>query len=138
MVWGNGTRRRGVVVTTSAQFHLTKPVDRFYIRSNPIHVVSKICDGENLLTVVPAGTKANHFSSVNHSAKIIQEIFKTNGTSYFPWVFSLSNFAKFTGKYLWWIHFLLKLQAFTGWLPLHKYITSKSLTFKVSVYVTFI
>ena len=40
--------RRGVVVITTAQFHLTKPEIRFCAGSNPTHSVSEIRDGEDL------------------------------------------------------------------------------------------
>ena len=40
--------RRGVVVITTAQLHLTKPELRFCSGSNPARGVSKIRDGEDL------------------------------------------------------------------------------------------
>ena len=40
--------RRGVVVITSAQLHLTKPKLRLCAGSNPARGVLEICDGENL------------------------------------------------------------------------------------------
>ena len=40
--------RRGVVVITSAQLHLTKPELRLCAGSNPARGVLEICDGENL------------------------------------------------------------------------------------------
>ena len=40
--------RRGVVVISTAQFHLTKPEIRFCAGSNPTHGVSEIRDGEDL------------------------------------------------------------------------------------------
>ena len=43
MIW-----RRGVVVTTTAQLHLTKPELRFCAGSIPAHGVSEIRDGEDL------------------------------------------------------------------------------------------
>ena len=44
---GQITWRRGVVVTTAAQLHSTKPELRFYAGSS-LHVVSEIRDGEDL------------------------------------------------------------------------------------------
>ena len=41
-------RRRGVVVTTTAQLHSTKPELRFCAGSNPACSVSEIRDGEDL------------------------------------------------------------------------------------------
>ena len=40
--------RRGVVVITTAQRHLTKTELRFCTGSHPSRGVSEICDGENL------------------------------------------------------------------------------------------
>ena len=40
--------RRGVVVITTAQLHLTKPELRFCAGSNPARGVSEIRDGEDL------------------------------------------------------------------------------------------
>ena len=40
--------RRGVVVITTAQLHLTKPELRFCAGSNPARGVSEICDDEDL------------------------------------------------------------------------------------------
>ena len=51
-------RRRGVVIITTAQVHSTKPELRFCAGSYPARGVSVIRDGEESLTVVPAGDKA--------------------------------------------------------------------------------
>ena len=46
--WCSGLCRCGVVVTTTAQLHSTKPELRFCAGSNPARGVSEIRDGENL------------------------------------------------------------------------------------------
>ena len=42
------TRRRGVVVITTAELHSTKPELRFCAGSNPVRGVSEIRNGEDL------------------------------------------------------------------------------------------
>ena len=42
------TWRRGVVVTTSAQLHSTKPEIKLWAGSNPADSMSEIRDGEDL------------------------------------------------------------------------------------------
>ena len=42
------SRRRGVVIITTAQLHSTKPELKFSAGSNPAHGVSEISDGEDL------------------------------------------------------------------------------------------
>ena len=59
---------------TTAQLHSTKPEPRFCAGSNPAHGLSDICGGGGYLTMVPAGNKAQYFSSVNYTTKSHQKL----------------------------------------------------------------
>ena len=61
----------GAVVITIGQLHSAKPALRFCAGSNPARGVSKIRNGEDLLTMVPAGNKVKRLSSVNHITKTV-------------------------------------------------------------------
>ena len=59
------------MVITTAQVHSAKRELRFCASSNPARDVSKIRDGEDLMTMVPAGNKTKRLSSVKHTTKTI-------------------------------------------------------------------
>ena len=70
------------MVIATAQLHSTKPELRFCAGSNPACGMLEIQNGEDLLTIVAAGNKAEHLLLVNHTTKTIhhhyyQIIFKT-------------------------------------------------------------
>ena len=67
------TWRCGVVVTTTAQLHSTKPELRFCAGSNPARGVSEICDGEDLWQWSRLEIKLNAFcrSTIPHKQFII-------------------------------------------------------------------
>ena len=70
------------MVIATAQLHSTKPELRFCAGSNPACGMLEIRNGEDLLTIVTAGNKAEHLLFVNHTTKTIhhhhyQIIFKT-------------------------------------------------------------
>ena len=60
----------GVVVITTAQLHSSKPELRLCAGSNPVHGVSEIRDGEDLLQWSQLEIRLR-LSSVNHTTKII-------------------------------------------------------------------
>ena len=66
-----GGVRRGVVVITATQFHLTKPELRSCAGSNPTRGVSEICDGENIWECSRLEIRRKRLSLINHSSKAI-------------------------------------------------------------------